>query len=155
MILDTFFLKYDGDGWGFKLTCTHKKYPDLLRVRTKNKFGLHRRLCENKDFCNAEILAFNQYQKYDKVPFIIYADIERIIERIDECKNNPEKSSTTKVSDHIPSGFLMCTLCSLRSTGNKRDLCRGKDCMKKLCESALEHAMKIIKFKKKKSQLYL
>ena len=39
------------------------------------------------------------------LPFIIYADLECLIEKIDGCKNNPENSSTTKVSEHIPSGF--------------------------------------------------
>ena len=50
-----------------------------------------------------KILEFNQYQKFDKAPFIIYADLECIIERIDGCKNNPGNSSTTKVTEHIPS----------------------------------------------------
>ena len=57
----------------------------------------------NKDFCNflmsfedTKILEFNKYCKSDKAPFIIYADLESLIEKIDVCKNNPEKSSTTK-----------------------------------------------------------
>ena len=37
-----------------------------------------------------KILEFSQYQKSDKAPFIIYADPECIIEKIDGCKNNPE-----------------------------------------------------------------
>ena len=45
---------------------------------------------------DTKILEFNQYQKSDKAPFIIYADLECIIEKIDECKNNSENSSTTK-----------------------------------------------------------
>ena len=52
-----------------------------------------------------KMLEFNQYQKSDKAPFIMYADLECIIEKIDECKNNPENSTTAKVSKHIPSGF--------------------------------------------------
>ena len=39
---------------------------------------------------NTKILAFNQYQNFDKAPFTIYADLECIIEKIDRCKNNPE-----------------------------------------------------------------
>ena len=69
---------------------------------------------KKKDFCNVimpsedtKILEFNQYQKSDKAPFIIYADRECIIEKIDGCKHNPENSSATKVSEHIPSGFSM------------------------------------------------
>ena len=34
---------------------------------------------------------------------------------IDGCKNNPENSSSTKVSRHVPSGFSMSTISSLRS----------------------------------------
>ena len=52
-----------------------------------------------------KILEFNQYQKPDKTPFIIYADLECLIKKIDGCKNNPENLSTTKVGEHIPSGF--------------------------------------------------
>ena len=40
---------------------------------------------------DTKILIFNQYQKFDKVPFIIYADLVCIIEKIDGCKNNPEQ----------------------------------------------------------------
>ena len=72
-------------------------------------------------------IQFNQYQKSDKAPFIIYADLEYIIEKIDGYKDNPENSSTTKVSKHIPSGFSMSTISSFRSIENKHDVYRGKD----------------------------
>ena len=36
---------------------------------------------------DTKILEFNQYQKSDKAIFIIYADLECIIEKIDKCKN--------------------------------------------------------------------
>ena len=39
------------------------------------------------------ILEFNQHMKSDKMPYIIYADIESLIRKIDGCANNPEKSS--------------------------------------------------------------
>ena len=51
---------------------------------------------------NTKILEFNHYQKSDKLHFISYVDLERIIEKIDGCKNHPENSSTTTVSKHIP-----------------------------------------------------
>ena len=73
--------------------------------RKKKKIESHKKVCENKDFCNliipsedAKILEFNQYRKFDNTPVIIYAHLECIIEKIDGCKNNPENSSTTKVS---------------------------------------------------------
>ena len=115
------------------------------------------KMWESKDFCNVimsfedtKILELSQYQKSDKAPFIIYAYLECITEKIDGCKINIENSSTTKVSEHIPSGFLMSTISSFRSIKNNHDVYRGKDCMKKFCESLREHAIKIINFKKKK-----
>ena len=44
------------------------------------------------------MLEFNQYQRSDKAPFIIYADLECLIEKIDGCKNIPENSFITKIS---------------------------------------------------------
>ena len=112
------------------LNCPHS-------FRTKNKLESHKRVCENKDFCNAimssedtQILEVNQYQKSDKAQFVIYADLECVIEKIDGCKNNPENSSTTKLSGHIPLGFSMSTISSFRIIKNKHDVYRGKDCMK-------------------------
>ena len=59
---------------------------------------------------DTRISDFKQYQKSDKTPFIIYADLECIIKKIDGCKNNPENSSATKVSKHILSGLSMSTV---------------------------------------------
>ena len=67
-----------------------------------------------------------------------------IIEKIYGCKNNPENSSTTKVTKHIPSVFLMSAIWSFGSIENKHDVDRGKDCMKNYCEFLREHAIKII-----------
>ena len=39
---------------------------------------------------DTKILECNQYQRSNETPFIIYADLECILEKIDGCKNNPE-----------------------------------------------------------------
>ena len=95
---------------------------------------------------DTKTLEFNQYQKSDKAPSIIYADLECLIGEIDRCKNNHENSLTTKVGQHISPGFSMSTILSIKSIENKHDVYRGKDCMKKFCESLRDHAMKIIIF---------
>ena len=33
-----------------------------------------------------------------KVPFIIYTDMESLLEKVSACRNNHKKSSTTKIS---------------------------------------------------------
>ena len=75
----------------------------------QKKIESHKNVCENKDFPNVvmpsedtKILEFNQYQKFDKAPFIIYADFECIVVKIDGCKNDCENASATEASKHIP-----------------------------------------------------
>ena len=70
----------------------------------ENKCEFHKRVCENKGFCNvvvifsenSKILEFNEYRKSDKAPFIIFADLESLEEKTDGGKNNPENSFLTK-----------------------------------------------------------
>ena len=102
---------------------------------------------------DTKILELNLNQKPDKTPLIIYADLECLIEKIDGSKNNPENSYTTKVSEHIPSGFSMSTISLFKSIENMHYLYRVKDCMKKFCESLRDHAMKIINFKNNKTEV--
>ena len=71
----------------------------LHSFATKNKLDSDKQVCKNKDFCGIVmpskknyILQFNQYMKSDKMPYIIYADLESLIEKIDRCANNLEKS---------------------------------------------------------------
>ena len=93
------------------------------------------------------ILKFNQIKKSDKASFFIYVDLECITEKIDGCKKNPEISFTTKLSEHISTGFSMSKLSYFRSIENKHDVYRGKDCMRKFCEFLREDAIKAINFK--------
>ena len=97
-----------------------------------------------------KVLEFNQYMKSDKMPYLIYADIESLIRKIDGCANNPEDSSTTKIGEHIPCGYSMSTIWTFDHIENKHSLYLGKDCRKKFCESLREHAKNIIDFEKKK-----
>ena len=78
-------------------------------------------MCENKDFYNVvipsedtKILEFNWYQKSDKAPFTIHADLECLIEKIDGCKNNPGSSFTRKVGKYFVPGFSVSAILSLK-----------------------------------------
>ena len=85
--------------------------------------------------------------------FVAYVDLNCIIDKIDEYKNNPKNSSTAKARKHIPSGFSMSATFSFRSTENKHDVCQDKGWMKTFCESLRQYAMKIIGLRKKKMKL--
>ena len=47
-----------------------------------------------------------------KVLFINYDDLESLLEKMNTCHNNPEKSSATKINKHTPSGYSLFTHCS-------------------------------------------
>ena len=75
----------------------------LHSFAAESKRESHKKVCQNKDFRNVvmrsedtKALLFNQYQNSDKAPFIIYADLECLIEKIDGCKNISETHSQQK-----------------------------------------------------------
>ena len=85
------------------LNCFHS-------YRTKSKLEKHKKICENHDYCHVEmptkdnnIIKHNRGEKSMKLPFLIYADLECLLEKMSTCQNNPNKSSTTKINKHTPS----------------------------------------------------
>ena len=58
-----------------------------------------------------KISKYNHGEKSMKVPFIIYADVESLLEKMNNCHNKPEKSSTTKINKHTPSCYSLFTCC--------------------------------------------
>ena len=67
-----------------------------------------------------KILQYNHGEKSIRVPFIIYDNLESLLEKMDTWHDNPEKSrqsrvrstsSTTKINKHTPSGYSLFTHC--------------------------------------------
>ena len=54
-----------------------------------------------------------------KAPFIIYSDLEFLLEKMSTCHKNPKNSSTTKIHKHAASGYSLFTHCSFDATKNK------------------------------------
>ena len=86
------------------LNCFHS-------YRTKNKLEAHKKICKNHDYCHVEMpikgnntIKYNHGEKSIKMPITIYADLECLLEKMSTCQNNPNKSSTTKINKHTPSG---------------------------------------------------
>ena len=74
------------------ITSTHKEDFYYLNCfclyRTKNKLEVHKKICENHNYCNIEmptkdnnIIKYNQGEKSIKLPFVIYADLECLLEK--------------------------------------------------------------------------
>ena len=136
---------HDGD---FCLNCFHS-------YRTKHRLEAHKKICENRHYCHVEMptkdnntIKYNQGEKSIKLTFVVYADLECLLEKMSTCYNNPEKS-TTKINKHKPLVYSIFTHCSFDKSKNKLNYYRGEDCMKKFCKDLREHATKIINYEKK------
>ena len=96
------------------------------------------------------ILEFNQFMKSDKIPYIIYGDIESLIRKwIDGCVNNAENSSVTKIGwgwggGYIPCGDSVSAIWDFNNKESKNTLYRAEHCMKKFYESLREQMGNII-----------
>ena len=58
--------------------------------------------------------------------YIIYADFESLIKKINGCANNRENSSTTKIGEHVPRGYAMSTISAFYYIENKHTLYIGQ-----------------------------
>ena len=107
--------KHDGDF--YCLNC-------LYSFSTENKIKEHENVCKNHDYCYIEmskeksILKYNHGEKSMNIRFIICADMESLLVKVNTCNNNPEKSSTTKTNKQTPSGYSLFTCCSFDATKN-------------------------------------
>ena len=74
------------------ITSTRKEDFDCLNCfrsyRTRNKLEVHQKICENHNYCNIEMLTkdnniikYNQGEKSVKLPIVIYADSECLLEK--------------------------------------------------------------------------
>ena len=100
---------------------------------TENKLRKHEKICNDGEFCHLKmptednkILKYIPGEKSLKVPFIIYADLECLLQKIKSCQNNPEKSYTEKKSVDKPSGYSLIRCCSFDKSGNERKFYREK-----------------------------
>ena len=97
-----------------------------------------------------KVFKYNHREKSLKIQFIIYPDVESLLEKMSTCHNNPQKSSTTKISEHTASAYSLFTKCSFDATENKLHCYRGKYCMEIFCKDLKEHVTKLINIEKKK-----
>ena len=134
----------------YYLNCFHSH-------RTKTKLKKHEKICKDHAFChvkmpdkNKKLLKYNPGEKWTKVPFIIYKDLECLLQKIDTCQNNPEESYKEKKAKHKLSGYWRVTCCSFDKSKTEWNYYRGKDCIERFCKDLRDQAMKVIDYEKKK-----
>ena len=124
---------------------------------TKNKLEAHKKICKNHDYCyvemptkNNNIIKYNHGEKYMKLPFVIYADLECLLEKMSTCIDDPNESSTTEINKHTSSGYSIFTHCSFDESKSKLNYYRKNNFMKKFSKDIRKHVTKIINYEKEK-----
>ena len=90
----------------------------LHLFRAKTKVESHKKVYENKDFCDV-VMPSEDTKILEFVNLIKHHLLFIQIEKIDGWKNNLGKSSTTKFGEDIRSDFLMSTKLPFKSILNK------------------------------------
>ena len=99
----------------------------------------HQVCCEDNETVRVEMpkqgstVEFRDGQNQFKVPFIMYADFESILEPIQGPNSNPSQPYTSEVNQHTPSGWCVYSKFAYGEVDNPLRLYRGKDCIETFC----------------------
>ena len=88
-------------------------------------------------------------EKNHPKPFVIYADLERLLIKQQSCQNNPNESFTESKAIHEHCGDALALVSSFDSKQNKRSFYKRKDCIKRFCIDLKELGTKIINYEQK------
>ena len=105
--------------------------------------------CKNNESVRIEmphkrpIVEYSDGKFQFKVPFIIYADFESILEPIQGPVNDPTISSTRGVNNHVPSGWCIHSEFAYGEVKDPLRLHRGKDCIRKFCDHVIGEAHRL------------
>ena len=102
----------------------------------------HQVYCEDNESVRVEMpkqgstIEFKDGQNQFKVPFIMYADFESILELmgpVEPGSPNSNQPYTNEVNQHTPSGWCVYSKFAYRDVDNPLRIYRGKDCFKTFC----------------------
>ena len=112
----------------------------------------HQVYCEDNESVRVEMpkqgstVKFKDGQNQFKVPFIMYADFELILEPMGPQASgspNPNQPYTNEVNQHTPSGWCVYSKFAYGDVDNPLRLYRGKDCIENFCNYIKEEAHRL------------
>ena len=99
----------------------------------------HQIYCEDNESVRVEMpkqgstIEFKDGQNQFKVPFIMYADFESILEPIESPNPNPNQLYTNEFNQHTTSGWCIYSKFAYGDVDDPLRLYRGKDCIENFC----------------------
>ena len=107
----------------------------ILFIRKREKSKPHENICKHHDYCcvilpeeGKNIVQYNQDKKNLKIPFITYADMESLLEKLHVCHNIADcmkrfradlKKHTTEIINYKKNEMLPLTEDKIESHNNK------------------------------------
>ena len=121
---------------GFKTQESRDKHYDYCRSNESVRIEM-----PDKD----PIVRYSNGQHQFKVPFIMYADFESILEPIQGARNNPNVSSTIGVNAHKPSGWCLHSEFAYGKVKVPTTQYRCSDCVERFCDKIISEAKRLYK----------
>ena len=121
----------------------------LNGFKTQESRDSHYEYCTHNEAVKIEMPKKNTTIKYSngqhqfKVPFIMYADFESILEPIQGARNDPNIPSTRGVNSHVPSGWCLHTKFAYGQVKNPTSQYRGADCVESFCKHIISEARRL------------
>ena len=110
----------------------------------------HQVYCEDNESVRVEMpkqsstVEFKDGQNQFKVPFIMYADFESILEPMDSVEpGSPNQPYTNEVNQHTPSGRCVYSKFAYGEVDNPLRTYRGKDCIEAFCNYVKREAHRL------------
>lgn len=81
-----------------------------------------------------KFIKFSNYKHKEKVPFVIYADIESILEKCDDFPSITTTTTTKKFQKHIPCNVAYYLISTYHSNLSRFNFYTGQDCVSWFCK---------------------
>ena len=95
----------------------------LNAFQTNEKLEIHKEICQSNEFIEmpeeGTFIQFENHIRSQKMPFVIYADFESLVESISGCEPNPKNCFTNQFQKHKPCGFCYHIKCSFNENLSK------------------------------------
>ena len=116
---------------GFAEECSRDEHLTYCRSNEAVRIEM-----PNKD----PIVKYSDGQYQFKVPLMMYADFESILEPVQGASNDPNVCSARGVNVHTPSGWCVYSKVAYGDVTNPCAQYRGSDCVEKFCEHIISEA---------------
>lgn len=118
----------------------------LNHFMTQDSLEKHLKYCRDVNKCRLEvpdesckIMKFKNFMNQEKVPFAIYADLESILEKMEDDRGK----NTEHTHKHIPFSIAYYLKCSYDESLSKFRMYRGADCMQWFNDELISMATEI------------